>query len=80
MKTYVRKWGNSLALRIPKQMAEDAGIREKTQVDVAVIDGQLVITPTTAPRYTLESLLANFDPTTIHDEIDTGPSVGLEAW
>ena len=57
MRAKVQRWGNSLALRIPKSFAVDAGLDQESVVDVALVEGKLVITPV-APALTLERLLA----------------------
>ena len=44
MRSRVQKWGNSLALRIPKSIADEAGIRKDTPIEVSVSDGKVVIT------------------------------------
>ena len=48
MKTRVQKWGNSLALRIPKSFASEVGLEKETSVEVSLSDGKLVITPVTS--------------------------------
>ncbi len=58
MKTRVQKWGNSLALRIPKSFADEVGLQKETPVEVSLADGKLVITPVTAPELPLKQLLA----------------------
>jgi antitoxin MazE len=80
MKTRIQKWGNSLALRIPKSYAAEAGLEKETPVEVELIDGKLVITPATRKKYTLDELLAGITPENLHEEFDTGPSVGRESW
>lgn len=80
MKVRVRRWGNSLALRIPKPFAEDADVEEGTVVDLSVSDGKLVASPSRKPRVALRSLLAKITKTNIHEEIETGPAVGNEVW
>jgi antitoxin MazE len=80
MKTRVQKWGNSLALRIPKSFADEVGIRKESSVEVSLTDGKLVITPVTKPKLTLEQLLAKVTEDNLHHEIDTGPATGNEAW
>ncbi|MEW6111609.1 MAG: AbrB/MazE/SpoVT family DNA-binding domain-containing protein [Thermodesulfobacteriota bacterium] len=80
MKTRVQKWGNSLALRIPKAFAAEVGVSENSLVDVSLVDERLVITPLPVPSVTLEHLLAGITDENLHGEIDTGPSVGREAW
>jgi len=45
MRMQVRKWGNSVAIRIPKPFAEDADVQEGTIVDLSVSKGKLVVVP-----------------------------------
>ncbi len=45
MLTKVQKWGNSLALRIPKSYALEAKLVKDTDVDSYMVEGQLVIRP-----------------------------------
>jgi len=80
MKTRVQKWGNSLALRIPKAFADEAGLQKETSVDVSLADGKIVVTPLTKPGPTLEQLLSKVTRENSHHEIDTGPVVGKETW
>ena len=80
MRVQIQKWGNSLALRIPKPFAEDAGVSEGTVVDVSVSEGRLVAAPVVAPKVSLKSLLRQITKQNIHAEVDTGPSVGHEVW
>jgi antitoxin MazE len=80
MRVQVQKWGNSLALRIPKSFATETELSLGSDVDLTVEDGRLVVTPLVKPRYTLDELLARVTPENRHDEVETGPSVGAEAW
>ena len=80
MKTRVQKWGNSLALRIPKSFADEVGLQKETSVEVSLVDGKIVITRLTEPKLTLEQLLSKVTKDNLHDEIDTGPAVGNETW
>jgi antitoxin MazE len=80
MKVQVQKWGNSLALRIPKSFAVESSIEQGTLVDVSVVEGKLVVAPIAERKYTLEELLASVTKRNIHSEIDTGSSVGKESW
>lgn len=81
MKTQVQKWGNSLALRIPKGVAEELGLTQGGSVDVRVQGGALVVTPT-RPKYTLAELLDRMTPENMpHDaDLDWGEPVGQEEW
>jgi antitoxin MazE len=80
MKVRVQKWGNSLAVRIPKSFATETRIEQDTEVDLTIIEGKLVISPTSGPEVTLEELVERITPENRHGEFDTGPSVGAEAW
>jgi antitoxin MazE len=80
MKVRVRKWGNSLALRIPKSFATETRIEEDTEVDLSIVEGKLVISPVTPPEVTLEQLLERMTPENLHGEVLTGPAVGAEIW
>ena len=79
MQTQIGKWGNSLAVRIPGILAKDLNLREGTDLDVAVMDGALVLRPA-KPQYTLEELVEGITPENVHGETDWGPAVGREAW
>lgn len=80
MLTKVQKWGNSLALRIPKALALDAQLENDSVVEVTLIDGQIIIKPVSPPAWTLEQLLAGITSDNIHHETDTGQAVGNEVW
>lgn len=79
MRAPVRRWGNSLALRIPKALAERSRLSEGTEVDLAVEGGRLVVTPV-APAPSLAELLARVTDENRHAEVATGRPVGREAW
>ncbi len=76
----VRKWGNSLALRIPKPFAEDAAVHEGTLVDLSVSEGTIIAAPILRKRVSLKQLLAGVTKRNLHAEIDTGPRFGRESW
>jgi antitoxin MazE len=80
MKTRVQKWGNSLALRIPKYFADEVGLQKETPIEVSLADGELVIRPLTEPKLTLKQLLAKVTKDNLHHEVDTGAAVGKETW
>jgi len=71
MKTRVRKWGNSLALRIPKSFASEVGLKNESPVEVSTEDVKLVIAPVAKPEFTLKQLLAKITPENIHHEVET---------
>lgn len=80
MRARVQKWGNSLALRIPKPFAEEAGMAEGGEVRLSITDGKLVAEPLRPPRYTLKSLLVGVHKGMVHGEENYGGPIGREAW
>jgi len=80
MLTRVQKWGDSLAVRIPKPLATEVGLEQDTQVEVSLVDGKLVVAPVIEPALTLEMLLAQVTEQNVHGEVDTGPRMGSEVW
>jgi antitoxin MazE len=80
MRVQVQKWGNSLALRIPKPFAAEVQVEEGTLVDLSVVKGKLVATPAARKKTTLSQLLAKVSRANLHGEVETGPSVEREAW
>lgn len=80
METRVQRWGNSLALRIPKPLADEVGLKENSPVQLSLHDRHLVIVPLLKPTLSLEALLAQVSEDNRHDEVLTGPAVGGEAW
>ena len=80
MRIEIQKWGNSLAIRIPKAFAREMGVDHHSGVDITVSDGQLIVSPTEALPYILEHLLQGITEDNLHEEIVTGPTTGREAW
>jgi antitoxin MazE len=80
MRTRVQKWGNSLALRIPKAFAAEVGLQNESAVEILLADGKLVIAPVVKPKLTLRQLLAQVTEDNLHHEVDSGPATGSEAW
>ncbi len=80
MKTRVQKWGNSLALRIPKAFAEEVGITDNVLVDISLADGKMLVVPLVDQSITLDDLLAGITDENLHHEWETGTPTGHEAW
>lgn len=76
MKTRIQRWGDSLAFRIPSELAAASGLAENAVIEVALVGRKLVITP--ASYKSLDELLQGITPENIHEEWDTGPAVGGE--
>jgi antitoxin MazE len=81
MKIRVQKWGNSLAVRIPKAFAIEVHLKADALVDLSLADGKLVLQPVEEdPIPTLDELLARITPENLHAETDWGPPMGRETW
>jgi len=78
MKGTVQRWGNSLAIRIPRAYARDLAVDEGSEVQLRVDGPSLVVTPSSTPS--LDALLAAITDDNLHTEIDTGPGKGREVW
>ena len=79
METRVQKWGNSLALRIPKPFASQIGLEPNSPVELSLRGTELIIAPVKTPNLKLDDLLAQVTEQNLHSEVDTGPAVGGEA-
>ncbi|OGJ92029.1 MAG: hypothetical protein A2268_05705 [Candidatus Raymondbacteria bacterium RifOxyA12_full_50_37] len=80
MFTKVQKWGNSLAIRLPRTFIEETHLSNGAVVDMTVEKGKIIVEPKTAKKYSLTSLLKAVTSTNIHREIRTGKAVGKEIW
>ena len=78
MRATVSRWGNSLGLRIPRGIAEDAGLAEGSLLDLRVENGRLIAEPVVAEN--LESLLAKVTPKNVHRELLVDSPRGREIW
>ncbi len=76
MRTRVRKWGNSLAIRIPRPLAQEVGMTRDAPVELSLEDGRVVVAPVVLPVPSLDELLARVTPENLHSEVDTGPRQG----
>lgn len=79
MTNKIVKWGNSLAVRIPKQIAQEAALEAGDEISIATSDTQIIITPQ-KKKYTLEELLEGMEQVNLHDEADWGKTEGQEIW
>ena len=74
----ISKWGNSLGLRIPRGLAEDAGLSEGSIVELRLENGRVVAEPVTVE--TLEALLTQVTAKNLHSEAWVDPPRGREIW
>ena len=66
MRIRIQKWGNSLALRIPKVFAAEARLEQDKLVEVSLVEGKLLIAPAVEPPVTLDQLLAGVTEQNLH--------------
>jgi len=79
MKSNIKKWGNSLALRLPASVLGGTVFELGLEVDVRVEGDRLIIEPV-RPPIDLDAMLAAITPENSHELIDWGPPVGKELW
>ena len=77
MRVSVAKWGNSLGLRVPKELAARFGLREGSRVEIVAEDDRLVLIPARS-AFTLEELLAGMTPEAMREAFDWGDDRGRE--
>ncbi len=81
MKSKVKKWGNSLGVRIPKNMLEEAHLEDGSEIDISVKDGSIVIYARKKKgRVTLKTLLANLEPEHLVRDDEQDALMGREIW
>ena len=79
IRSRISKWGNSQAVRIPKPVLEQAGMRLGEVLEIRVEAGRIILeAPNSAP--TLEFLVAQISPENRHRELDWGKPLGREVW
>jgi antitoxin MazE len=76
----IQKWGNSLALRIPKTFVTEAGLAENDSVEISLVDGKIVVNPVIEEPVSLAELLRGINRDNLPGEWETGPAVGKELW
>jgi antitoxin MazE len=77
MQVQLARWGNSLGLRIPKELAGRLGLKDGARVEIEAEGDRLVIR-TDRPHYRLEELLTGITPEDMREAFDWGPDVGRE--
>ncbi len=80
MKSTVQKWGNSLAIRIPKSFAKEINLSQGAEIDLVLFDNKIQIKPIKKKKLALDDLLCQVTEENIHKVVDTGTAVGKEIW
>lgn len=79
MRARAQKWGNSLAVRIPKAIAQQAGVHPEDELDIDVEANVIRLRPLRRTPC-LAELLQRITAENVHGEIDPGPARGREIW
>jgi antitoxin MazE len=80
MKTTIQRWGNSLAVRIPKTLAQETTFDEGDEVDLRADEDRIVMERSRPKHYRLSDLLAGVTEANRHDVVEFGEPAGREAW
>ena len=77
MQLTIKKWGNSVGVRIPASILTALKLQAENVVDIRVEDCKIIIEPV-RQTYTLEQLLSGITADNLHQEIESGEPVGKE--
>ena len=77
MTSKVKKWGNSLGIRIPKDIANSINLTDNSDIDISIENGKIAITP---KNNLLNDLVSKITTNNLHKEIETKGIVGNEEW
>ena len=80
MKSVVKKWGNSAAVRIPAPIMQATHLDLYDAVDVREEGGRIVIEPVGEKSYDLNALVKKITPENLHAPVDFGEPMGNEVW
>lgn len=78
--TKVKKWGNSLAIRVPRHIAQDLGLVSDSQLEISSDGRTATIKPKLGKELSLDEMLKGVTPENVHREVDWGEPVGKEIW
>ena len=78
MTVSIKKWGNSLAVRIPRDIARTLNLKNDSLVELHLENNRMIVEP--KKESLLEELVEQITPDNLHGEIDTEEPVGHEAW
>ena len=78
--THIRKWGHSLAIRLPQSILAQLNLRADGEVEISIEEGRLILSPLKKTKYFLDDLLSQVTPENMQAEIDFGSPAGKEIW
>ena len=73
--SHIAQWGSSLAIRIPKPLAEEWGVHAGSAIEITTDGERLTLTKR---AYELDEMLSRVTTDNLHSEWDTGPAQGME--
>ncbi len=74
----IQLWGNSLAIRVPRPLADQLGLHRGDEIELQVEGNRLVIARRPPHRTPLAELLAQCRPDKRPETVDFGPPAGRE--
>ena len=80
METKVKKWGNSLGVRIPKSFSTQAGITEGSSIEIKIDGDTITIVPKHKNEYSIDELISLISEDNVHYEIKMDGPIGNEIW
>jgi antitoxin MazE len=80
MLTRMQKWGNSYAVRLPKAVVQETGIREGEALQVEVVNRHIRLRRPAKRKYSLDELVAGIRRSNLHGEVEFGVAEGREAF
>ena len=80
METKIKKWGNSLAVRLPQSIAQKLALKAGSVVEMSEEKKTIVIQSAPKARKSLKELVAMIRPENLHKNVDWGRPRGKEVW
>lgn len=74
MRGFIKKWGNSAAVRLPSVMMKALKLEFDSAVELKVENDTIVIEPLRSQEYILARLLTTINANNLHAKIDLGTS------
>ena len=78
MEAVVKKWGNSLGIRIPNHIVRELLLKDGSSVDIEKIEKEIVILPFRKSK--LSEMIDGINEQNLHAEVETGHPVRIEIW
>jgi antitoxin MazE len=80
MTTKIQKWGNSLAIRLPKNIVDQSNLKEGSEITIIPSNKDIRIKPLLRKNPSLKDLVEGITDNNRHKEISFGKRVGKETW